>query len=310
MRTTTFETILTATAVSLFSLTFGTGAPQGAMDHPSEPIPGHEECTPLHAVSVLRNHVQWSARENAPVALGAEFTSETIDGASDSVAWRLVLTTMDRTVVDSRTGTARLNDGRSIVAETFDGKDSAGHPLAPGLYVYRFEADDYEGSGGFLRVYGSDETPDAPVDDTREPLAASTNPSVPYNFDFGSQHAHTNYSDGGTAVATCTGSISSPHPGATPTDAFAYAKASGGVDWICVIEHNHLIDDACQPSAPLSPKIKVPAIRIRSRRRGGKGHSPPSCRDGRRAGLPSAGSSGASRPWGAECGSPPQAPGR
>ena len=245
MRTTTFEMILAATALSLFSLTFGSGAAQGATNHPSEPIRGHEECTPLHAVSVLRNHVQWSARENAPVALAAEFTSETIDGASDFLAWRLVLTTMDRTVVDSRTGTSRLNDGRSIVAETFDGRDSAGHPLAPGLYVYRFEADEYEGSGGFLRVYGSDETPDAPVGDTREPLATSTNPSVPYNFYFGSQHAHTNYSDGGTAVATCTGSVSSPHAGASPTDAFAYAKNSGGVDWICVIEHNHLMDDAC-----------------------------------------------------------------
>ena len=94
-------------------------------------------------------------------------------------------------------------------------------------------------------MYGSDETPDAPVGDTREPLATSTNPSVPYNFYFGSQHAHTNYSDGGTAVATCTGSVSSPHAGASPTDAFAYAKNSGGVDWICVIEHNHLMDDAC-----------------------------------------------------------------
>ncbi|MEO6325032.1 MAG: Ig-like domain-containing protein [Thermoanaerobaculia bacterium] len=245
MRTKTLSTMLAATAFSIASLSFGSGALLAATNQPSDPIRNHEECTPLHNVSVLRNHVKWSARENAPVALAAEFTSETVDGAADFVAWRLVLTTMDRTVVDTRHGSARLDDGRTIVAETFDGRDSAGHPLASGLYVYRFEAESYEGSGGFLRVYGSDETPDPPVEDTREPLATSSNPSVPYSFFFGSQHAHTIYSDGGTAVSTCTGSISSPHAGATPTDAFAYAKASGGVDWICVIEHNHLIDDAC-----------------------------------------------------------------
>jgi len=226
-------------ALSLLGAPFvaSASAPGGA-----EPVP-HEDCTPVRTVIALRQQVAWWAREGNMVALAGQFVDES-ESVRSTVAWRLVITDLDRNVVDTRRGVSKLVDGFAIGHVNFDGKDSAGHPFAPGLYVYRFEASGYESSGAFLRVYASDETPEK-VEDTREPLASSSNPSVPYSYFFGAQHAHTNYSDGGTAVATCTGSKSSPHPGASPVDAFNYAKTSGGVDWICVIEHNHLIDDAC-----------------------------------------------------------------
>jgi hypothetical protein len=203
-----------------------------------------EDCAPARTATMLRDRVLFSARENAPVALGAELVSD-LDGEEDrAVRWRLVVTTLDRQVVDERSGVAHLAAGRALVSATFDGRDASGRPLAAGTYVYRFEAPGFDGSGAFLRVYATDETPDE-TPDTLAPLAASTNPNVPYNFYFGSQHAHTAYSDGGIPLASCTGSVSSPHSGAAPSDAFAYAKANGNVDFICVLEHNHLIDDAC-----------------------------------------------------------------
>jgi hypothetical protein len=203
-----------------------------------------EDCAPARSATMLHDRVVFWARDGAPVALAAELTSDVAGEETRAVPWRLVVTTLDRRVVDERSGVVHLSDGRALAAVSFDGRDAAGRPLPPGTYVYRFEAHGFEGSGAFLRVYATDETPDT-SEDALAPLAASLNPSVPYSFYFGSQHAHTNYSDGGNPLSTCTGSVSSPHAGASPTDAFAYAKANGNVDWICVLEHNHLIDDAC-----------------------------------------------------------------
>lgn len=211
----------------------------------------HEDCRPARLVSVLRDQVEWWARDGAPVALAAEFDvdPDAVEGVvAPVVRWRAVVETLDGTVVDERFGRSALADGRAVAHVAFEGRDGEGHPLPAGLYVYRFEAPGFEGSGGFLRVVASDEEPAPPVKDSHEPQAAPLNPSVPYSFFFGAQHAHTIYSDGGIPNASCTGSVSSPHAGAKPADAFSYAKTSGGVDWICVIEHNHLIDDACGTS--------------------------------------------------------------
>lgn len=240
-------------AIALTLATFAAAPALAIQPDGGEPRGSHEECAPERAIGVLRDTVEWWAADGSPVALAAQLTSDADEAAGKAVPWRLLITTLDRKTVDVRTGLARFGQetaaapalAPTLALVNFDGKDALGHPLPAGSYVYRFEAPGYEGSGGFLFVHGTDEAPVPPVADTKQPLASSLNPNVPYSFYFGSQHAHTNYSDGGTAVATCTGSISSPHAGASPTDAFAYAKANGSVDWICVIEHNHLIDDAC-----------------------------------------------------------------
>ena len=207
----------------------------------------HDDCAPLRSVTVLRDQVTWWARDDGPVALAAEFR---VDGEAEAdvpadVAWRLVVTTFDRQVVLERTGTSPMADGTALSHVDFDGRGSDGRPLPAGLYVYRYEAPGFEGSGGFLRVVASDDRPPAPTPDLLEPFATSSNPQVPWSFFYGAEHAHTIYSDGGIPLSTCKGSVSSPHAGAAPADAFAYARANGSVDWITVIEHNHLIDDAC-----------------------------------------------------------------
>jgi len=76
-------------------------------------------------------------------------------------------------------------------------------------------------------------------------LAASIDPAFPYQFFFGTTHAHTNWSDGGMPTSSCTSGHYGFAGGAQPADAFNYAKTNGSVDFLAVVEHNHLMQDAC-----------------------------------------------------------------
>jgi hypothetical protein len=75
--------------------------------------------------------------------------------------------------------------------------------------------------------------------------AASIDPAFPYQFFFGTTHAHTNWSDGGMPTSDCNSGHYGYAGGAQPVDAFNYAKTNGSVDFIAVVEHNHLMQDAC-----------------------------------------------------------------
>lgn len=76
-------------------------------------------------------------------------------------------------------------------------------------------------------------------------LAASIDPAFPYQFFFGTTHAHTNWSDGGMPTSDCQSGRYGYAGGAQPADAFNYAKTSGSIDFLAVVEHNHLMQDAC-----------------------------------------------------------------
>ncbi|HEX9984835.1 MAG TPA: hypothetical protein VGF69_16355 [Thermoanaerobaculia bacterium] len=75
--------------------------------------------------------------------------------------------------------------------------------------------------------------------------ATSLDATFPYRFFFGTTHAHTNWSDGGMPVTDCASGHHGYPGGAQPVDAFNYAKTNGSVDFIAVVEHNHLMQDAC-----------------------------------------------------------------
>lgn len=202
---------------------------------------------PQRVVGVLRDQVEWWAREPQPVALGGEFSIdlETIESPEPGVDWQLVLTTLDREVVSSWSGYTPFRKGRGIALVNFEGRDADLHPLPAGTYVYRFEAEGYEGSGGFLKVWASDAVPEMPVPDEAGHVFAPLSPTIPWNFYYGSHHNHTTYSDGGIPVSTCTGGIESAHAGADPAAAYTYAKNTGGLDFLSILDHNHIFDTAC-----------------------------------------------------------------
>jgi len=234
-----------AIALILVSLVLASGAAVAAPPDADRPL--REPDDPQRVVAVLRDQVEWWAREPEPVALAGEFTLdlETLEDPEEAVDWTLVLTTLDREVVTSWSGRTPLSRGHGVALVNFEGRDAAGHPLAAGTYVYRFEAEGFEGSGGFLKVWASDELPEPKVPDTLPHMVVSLSPAIPWNFYFGSHHNHTTYSDGGIPVASCTGGNEGVHSGADPTAAYAYAKDTAGLDFLSILDHNHIFDTAC-----------------------------------------------------------------
>ncbi|HEV8269072.1 MAG TPA: hypothetical protein VGR00_12595, partial [Thermoanaerobaculia bacterium] len=111
---TTIALTLFLAAISMGNVTWG------AEERDFEPSFGHrEECTPVRTVTGLRQQVRWWARDGAPVALGAQI-SDGSDAPASSVAWRLVVTTFDREVVDERHGVSPLREGNGFATVTFD----------------------------------------------------------------------------------------------------------------------------------------------------------------------------------------------
>ena len=78
-----------------------------------------------------------------------------------------------------------------------------------------------------------------------ESNAAAIDTSFPYQFFFGTTHAHTNWSDGGMPVSDCASGRYGYAGGARPSDAWSYAKSTGSVNFLAVVEHNHLMQEAC-----------------------------------------------------------------
>ena len=219
-----------------------------AAARPGGERPLKEPDDPQRVVGVLHDQVEWWAREPQLVALAGEFVIdvETLESPEPGVDWRLVLTTLDREVVTSWSGYTPFRDGRGVAFVNFDGRDADGHPLPAGTYVYRFEAEGYDGSGGFLKVWASDAVPEPQVPDEAGHVFTPLSPSIPWNFYFGSHHNHSTYSDGGIPVATCNGAVESAHAGADP---------GGGL---------HLREEHGRARLPLAPRPQ-PHLRHRVR---------------------------------------------
>ena len=168
MKSSRSATGLVSCALALAFLFAALAVPAAALPPNDDRPLRTEPDDPQRVVGVLRGQVEWWAREPHPVALAGEFTVdvETLGGAAEpAVDWRLVVTTLDREPVTEWRGTTELPDGRGVALVNFDGRDAEGHPLPAGTYVYRYEAEGFEGSGGFLKVWASDEVPPPAVPD-------------------------------------------------------------------------------------------------------------------------------------------------
>ncbi|MGZ9042866.1 MAG: Ig-like domain-containing protein [Telluria sp.] len=83
-------------------------------------------------------------------------------------------------------------------------------------------------------------------------MAAPAPASLPYTVYFANLHSQTNHSDGGAAIAACSGS-ESPQAGTLgPADAFAYAKGRG-LDILLASEHNHMYDGSSGTNGSANP---------------------------------------------------------
>jgi Bacterial pre-peptidase C-terminal domain len=205
-------------------------------------------------------------------------------GATDlwgAVPYRIevIASATGRVVWSAESGTNLSNEPRELLVR-WDGSDMSGAAVPDGEYRIRVIAQLYAGetwrpsmrllptlddrggevpgSGGTVFAARGSEVrvvvdrqgvynhlfarPTVPHEGTAR---AAIDTTFPYNFFFGSTHAHTSWSDGGMPTTDCASGRYGYVGGATPTDAFNYAKSSGQLDYLAVVEHNHLMMEAC-----------------------------------------------------------------
>ena len=87
-------------------------------------------------------------------------------------------------------------------------------------------------------------------------MSAPATASLPYTVYFANLHSQTNHSDGGGALATCTGSQAAQAGAFGPADAFAYARGRG-LDILMASEHNHYYDGSSNTNTSASPATAI-----------------------------------------------------
>jgi hypothetical protein len=188
------------------------------------------------------------------------------------IPYRAVIRSVtDGEVVATLRGVANYTPGAQSGAElVWDGRDAGGAFVADGEYSIEIEAvrhpavptrldaevvaeeGEAQARSTEVRVVvdraGQYDALFAPATQARlrlESQAAGLDTTFPYQYFFGTNHAHTSWSDGGMPTSDCQSGRYGYAGGSVPSDAFNYAKTTGGVDFLAVVEHNHLMQDAC-----------------------------------------------------------------
>jgi hypothetical protein len=171
------------------------------------------------------------------------------------------------------------NEGAALAELWWDGRDDRGELVPPGRYRYTFVARYPRELRAAARDYDSALNHDEALASSEEIVvdyalsersakdlrlsANATNCQVqqnapmeagfPYNFYYGSTHAHSNWSDGGHPTNACSSGNAYGSGTFTPADVYNYANTQAGLDFWVINEHNHLIQDAVSTNnAPLT----------------------------------------------------------
>jgi len=97
------------------------------------------------------------------------------------------------------------------------------------------------------------DTPRATALSTLSPFSNATAPrATPYTVYLGNLHSQTNHSDGGGALAGCTGAQNPQSAAFGPAEAYAFAQRHG-LDFLMTSEHNHMFDGADGTNADADP---------------------------------------------------------
>lgn len=175
-------------------------------------------------------------------------------GQRSLVSWQMQIRSLETgEVVATRRGSTILVPGQQAeVTAAWDGRRADGAFVPDGEYAIELAANGAEAAaqasearvvvdrgGRYDRLFVPRNRREI------ESLASSLDPAFPYQFFYGTTHAHTNWSDGGMPTGDCQSGRYGYAGGAQPVDAFNYAKTSGSIDFLAVVEHNHLMQEAC-----------------------------------------------------------------
>jgi hypothetical protein len=223
------------------------------------------------AHAAVTDHHEFDATLSAPYQgdpAGARTFTLSFDyplvASRQTVGWRLVLTAPSGGAVRQWEGEQALERDPVSVAVRWDGQ--LGQAAAPaGIYRVMLQAS--------ARAAGdavpSGETVEQSWEIAVGPVAARAMPaframpvagaiagfapatgSLPFTVYLGNLHSQTGHSDGGGAVATCTGAQAPQSSPLGPADAYTYAQRRG-LDILVASEHNHMYDgsDGTNPNA-------------------------------------------------------------
>lgn len=204
-------------------------------------------------------------RSFAPALESASLVAR-IDHALDSravVFWRITVSNDQGRLLRTFTARQSYQPGEAMqFSPAWNGTDEAGRFLPDGTYhvVAEFEM---RPDGERLRPSESEDSPRVArivqrmshpilIDSTHRgrfnvaPTAAPHDAGVPYNFYYGTLHNQTSYSDGGHPNdANCASSTIHAAGDFDPAAAFNYARNTGRLDFMAIMDHNHLFDNAC-----------------------------------------------------------------
>lgn len=148
----------------------------------------------------------------------------------------------------------RASDGDEEVEQSWEigiGKPVAQTmPAFAPLPISRQRVDGRGKSGG---AAGTDGTA-ARGDDGASTASLAATASLPYTIYLGNLHSQTNHSDGGGALASCTGAQNPQSAAFGPADAYAYAKGRG-LDFLMASEHNHMYDGSDATKTTADPAV-------------------------------------------------------
>ncbi len=212
-------------------------------------------------------------------------------GDATLATWQVDLVSPRGKIVRRWIGEAPLTGGRGTARFNWDGKDAQGAVLPSGFYSARLRSvpsvrlaaeQNLSVAQRALRSFAlaRDELVDQRMDLRVGTVAAPSMPAfaglahagqphagpkgsigaasiaastLPYTIYYGNLHSQTNHSDGGAALAACTGA-ESPQAGTYgPADAYAMMQNQAGGDFLLASEHNHMYDGSTGTNTAASP---------------------------------------------------------
>jgi hypothetical protein len=183
---------------------------------------------------------------------------------TQQVRWRLELLGDDGRVLKHWKGRQTLAAAPVEVAIRWR-SGAASASLPAGIYRLRLRAGIDTGSGDIIdNNIDVEQTWDVAVGLPRPAPAIALAPAfstapapagprtTPYTVYLGNLHSQTNHSDGGGALAHCTGSQAPQSAAFGPTEAYGFAQRHG-LDFLMTSEHNHMFDGSDGTNASADP---------------------------------------------------------
>lgn len=180
------------------------------------------------------------------------------------VHWQVSVLNAKGSVIRTFTASQMYQPGEAILfAPTWNGRDELGRLQPDGLYTVIADVEmrgadtkvvprTGEENGPRVQLIRQQMSHPITIDSSRRrrltlaPLAAPHDAGVPYNFYYGTLHNQTSYSDGGHPNdSTCASSTIHAAGDFDPAAAYNYARNTAHLDFMAIVDHNHLFNDAC-----------------------------------------------------------------